>query len=80
MPHSVPVDTERLRCEHPIADVVGSYGIELRRVGPALVGRCPFHEDRGRPNLHVYSRSSRWICYRCESAATSSASSSKWTI
>ena len=60
------IDTETLRQAHPIADVVTSYGIELRRVGAALVGRCPFHQDGGRPNLHVYPRSGRWICYRCD--------------
>jgi DNA primase len=59
------VDTEALRREHPIAELVASYGIALRRVGAALVGRCPFHQDRGRPNLHVYG-SGRWICYRCD--------------
>jgi DNA primase len=59
------VDTEALRREHPIDVVVDAYGIELRRVGAALVGRCPFHQDLGRPNLHVYRRSGRWICYRC---------------
>jgi len=59
------VDTEQLRADHPIANLIAGYGIELRRVGSALVGRCPFHPDRGRPNLHVYSRSNRWICYRC---------------
>jgi hypothetical protein len=58
------VDTEAVRREHPTADLVASYGIELRRIGAALVGRCPFHEDGGRPNLHVY-RSGRWVCYRC---------------
>jgi len=59
------VDTEALRREHPIAELVASYGIALRRVGAALVGRCPFHQDRGRPNLHV-DRSGHWICYRCD--------------
>ena len=59
------VDTEALRREHSVAELVASYGIELRRVGAALVGRCPFHQDRGRPNLHVYP-SGRWICYRCD--------------
>src|SRR5260370_37114282 len=59
------IDTEALRRDHPVAALVASYGIELRRVGAALVGRCPFHQDRGRPNLHVYP-SGRWICYRCD--------------
>src|SRR5579871_6331215 len=58
------VDTEALRRRYPVAEVVAGYGIDLRRVGIALVGRCPFHVDRGRPNLHVY-QSGRWICYRC---------------
>jgi DNA primase len=59
------VDVDAIRRQHNIADVVSSYGIELRRSGAALVGRCPFHQDRGRPNLHVYA-SGRWICYRCD--------------
>jgi DNA primase len=57
------VDTEAVRRQRPLAEVVAGYGIELRRSGSALVGRCPFHADAGRPNLTVYSR--RWICYRC---------------
>src|SRR5579859_2556870 len=60
------IDTETLKQAHPVADLVMSYGIELRRVGAALVGRCPFHQDGGHPNLHVYPRSGRWICYRCD--------------
>src|SRR5207245_2152651 len=59
------INIETLKRAHPIADVVASYGIELRRVGAALVGRCPFHQDGGHPNLHVYP-SGRWICYRCD--------------
>ena len=58
------IDTDALRRDHPIPELVASYGIELQRSGAALVGRCPFHSDGGRPNLHVY-RSGRWICYRC---------------
>ena len=59
------IDTEAVRRQHPLADVVAGYGIELRRSGSALAGRCPFHADGGRPNLTVYSRSGRWVCYRC---------------
>lgn len=59
------INVERLRREHPIADVVARYGITLRQSGQALVGRCPFHADSGRPNLHVYPDTARWFCYRC---------------
>ena len=58
------IDTEAVRRQHPLADVLAAYGIELRRRGSALVGRCPFHADGGRPNLTVYG-SGRWVCYRC---------------
>jgi DNA primase len=59
------IDTEAVRRQHRLADVVADYGIELRRSGSTLVGRCPFHADGGRPNLTVYGRSGRWVCYRC---------------
>jgi DNA primase len=59
------IDTAALKRAHPIAEVVARYGIELRPSGRALVGRCPFHLDRGRPNFHVYPTSSSWYCFRC---------------
>jgi len=52
-------DADRLRRLHPVADVITRSGIELRSVGRALVGRCPFHADGGRPNLYVYPESQR---------------------
>ena len=54
---SVPsrVDPEKLRRQHPIVELIGRYGIELRRSGNAFVGRCPFHADGGRPNLAAYA-------------------------
>lgn len=58
-------DVERLRRDHPITEVVARYGIELRAMGRSLVGRCPFHDDGGRPNFHVYPDNQRWFCYRC---------------
>ncbi|MBV9899277.1 MAG: hypothetical protein JO020_34405, partial [Chloroflexi bacterium] len=47
--------------EHPIAEVVAQYGIDLRRSGSALVGRCPFHADGGRPNLTLFPRIGRFM-------------------
>src|SRR5215203_323992 len=59
------VDTAALKQSNPIEDVAARYGIELRRQGRALVGRCPLHADGGRPNLFVYPHSQSWRCYRC---------------
>src|SRR6266508_6019212 len=64
-PSAARVDTDRLRQQHPIADLVERYGIHLRRSGSSLTGRCPFHLDRGRPNLTVFPRSGRFMCFRC---------------
>ena len=61
------IDTGQLKRAHPVEEVVCRYGIELRPVGRALVGRCPFHADGGRPNLHVYPGNASWYCYRCAS-------------
>lgn len=58
-------DVDRLRRDHPVADVIERSGVELRPMGRALVGRCPFHVDGGRPNLYVYPENRRWWCYRC---------------
>lgn len=59
------LDTEALKQAHPIDDVVGRYGVELKRQGRAFVGRCIFHADGGRPNLYLYPESQSWRCYRC---------------
>ncbi len=58
-------DVEAIRRGNPIVEVVGRYGIELRPSGRTFVGRCPFHADAGRPNLHVYPATQSWYCFRC---------------
>ena len=59
------IDTAALKQAHPIEDVVGRYGVQLKRQGRAFVGRCPFHADGGRPNLHVFPDTRTWWCFRC---------------
>src|SRR5581483_8118154 len=58
-------DVEAIKRDHPIADVVVSYGIELQSSGRGLVVGCPFHEEGGRPNLHGYPATQSWYCFRC---------------
>ncbi len=59
------IDMEALKRDRPVEEVVERYGIELCPGGRALVGRCPFHDDGGRPNLYVYAGTQSWFCYRC---------------
>ena len=63
MIHRTEIDA--IKRTRPIADVITGYGIDLRPSGRALVGRCPFHPDGGRPNLHVYPASASFYCFRC---------------
>jgi hypothetical protein len=58
----LPVQAARSR---PIAEVVQQYGIELRRAGRELVGRCPFHDDH-RPSLRVDPARGLWYCFPCD--------------
>ena len=59
------IDVDALKQAHPVEDVLTRYGIELRRQGRSAVGRCPFHADRGRPNLYVWPKTASWYCFRC---------------
>jgi len=38
-------EIERLKREIAIERLVTGFGIELKRCGANLAGRCPFHED-----------------------------------
>ena len=50
------------------AVVVERYGIELKREGKDWRGRCPFHEDRDRPNFIVSPAKGLWRCPVCDIA------------
>jgi DNA primase catalytic core len=54
-------EIERLKTEVALERLVGAAGIELKRAGKDLVGRCPFHEDKG-PSLVVSPAKNLWHC------------------
>jgi hypothetical protein len=57
----LPVDVAR---RVPIAQILETYGVELRQRGSRLVGHCPFHDD-ARPSLEVNARKGLWHCFPC---------------
>jgi len=59
------INTDALKRDYPVEEIIERYGIDLYPTGRALVGRCPFHDDGGRPNLYVYPSTESWYCYRC---------------
>lgn len=57
-------DTDSIRRDHPIADVVVASGLQLRPLGGRLGGVCPFHADT-RPSLIVYPATQSYYCFGC---------------
>ena len=51
----------RIKAEVSVARLVEGCGVELRRQGSDLVGRCPFHED-ATPSLVVTPAKNLWHC------------------
>lgn len=54
-------ELERLKRETDLVALVQAAGVQLRRHGANLVGRCPFHEDRS-PSLVVTPGKHLWNC------------------
>jgi len=57
-------DVQSIRRANPIAHVIIASGVELRRLGRRLVGRCPFHTD-AQPSLVVYPEDASYFCFGC---------------
>jgi DNA primase catalytic core len=58
-------DLQRLKDEVSVQRLVESAGIELRKVGKDIAGRCPFHED-AEPSLIVTPAKNLWHCFGCQ--------------
>jgi DNA primase len=54
-------EIERLKKEVPVERLVMGFGIELKRHGAELIGRCPFHDDHT-PSLVVSPKTNLWHC------------------
>jgi DNA primase catalytic core len=54
-------ELERVKRETDLVALVHASGVELRRHGVDLVGRCPFHEDHG-PSLVITPAKNLWHC------------------
>jgi DNA primase len=63
-----PVNTEALKRERPLADVIASYGITLRRESAGTYrALCPFHQERT-PSFWIDARdasSEHYWCFGC---------------
>lgn len=61
MARVLEAEIERLKAEVSLVSLVEVRGVELRKAGADLVGRCPFHDDRS-PSLVVSPVKNLWHC------------------
>jgi DNA primase len=54
-------EIDRLKMQVPLEALVAASGVELKKAGADLVGRCPFHDDR-EPSLVVSPGKNLWHC------------------
>ena len=59
---------ERIKAANPLADVVAERGIELKKKGRILVGRCPFHSPDKTPSFSVTPSKGLFHCFGCGAA------------
>ncbi len=57
-------EIERLKEVVPVARLVEASGIELKKGGKDMLGRCPFHED-ATASLVVTPAKNLWHCFGC---------------
>ena len=54
-------EIERLKEQVSVVSLVQAHGVELRKAGADLVGKCPFHDDKT-PSLVVTPGKNLWHC------------------
>lgn len=63
-------EIERLKSEISLERLIEAAGIELKRAGVDLIGKCPFHDDR-EPSLVISPRKNLWHCLgECQAGGT----------
>jgi DNA primase catalytic core len=70
MPWRIPeADLGQVKRQTDLVALVQSRGIELARHGTKdFIGRCPFHDDRSKPNFIVSPQKGLWHCMACGKA------------
>jgi DNA primase len=58
-------EVQRLKDEVSVQRLVEGAGIELKKIGKDIAGKCPFHED-GEPSLIVTPPKNLWHCFGCQ--------------
>ena len=70
MPWRIPeADLDQVKRQTDLLALVRSRGIELAKHGTKdFIGRCPFHDDKNKPNFIVSPAKGLWHCMACGKA------------
>lgn len=65
MAFGVPESTiEEIKSRTDLADLVSSYGIQVRRAGGGYMACCPFHHEKT-PSFHIHPDKGFYHCFGC---------------
>ena len=60
------IDFDSIRVRHPLPEYCASRGIQLRRSGGSLKGKCPLHHEQNGESFTVFP-DGRWRCFgKCD--------------
>lgn len=65
MPRIPDNEIERLKNEVSVERLVEASGVELKKAGKDMLGRCPFHDD-AEASLVVTAAKNLWHCFGCQ--------------
>ena len=65
MPRIPDNEIERLKNEVSVERLVEASGVELKKAGKDMLGRCPFHDD-AEASLVVTPAKNLWHCFGCQ--------------
>jgi DNA primase len=60
------VDFKTIKQAVTLEQVLGHYGIKLKRTGKELRGRCPIHQGEGTDSFHANTEKNAFHCFSCQ--------------
>jgi DNA primase catalytic core len=58
-----PEDIDKVKRSADLAAIVRAHGVELKKSGKQLVGKCPFHSPDKTPSFFVDPAGRKWKCF-----------------
>ena len=60
------VDFKAIKQSVTMEQILGRYGVKLKRIGKELRGRCPIHQGDGTDSFHANTEKNAFHCFSCQ--------------